>query len=154
MLVVLRICFRDGSTVGCIGACFLVPIDGPFHTVVGILIESASGGEDDEGHLSVTEHRQFIGFLEKTIAALTEGHLPIGRVLYPLDLDLPPPHVLVLGIIQPVEFGHLPARDGKGKEGRGEGDLSKKRGYGKKKREKKKGMDSLAWSLSFPSLSL
>ena len=61
--------------------------------IVGILVEAATAREDDESNLSVAEHGQFIGLFEQAIAALAEGHLPVGCVLYPLDFDLSPTHL-------------------------------------------------------------
>jgi len=58
----------------------------------GELVELAARGEDDEPDLSVAEHGELVGLLEQPVAALGEGHLPARRVLYPLQLRLPPHH--------------------------------------------------------------
>jgi len=56
--------------------------------VVGVLIEAAAAGEDDERDLGVAEHRELVRLLEEAVAALAEGHLPVRRVLDALDLSL------------------------------------------------------------------
>ena len=61
--------------------------------VVGVLVEAATTGEDDERDLGVAEDGQFIGFLEQPVPALAEGDLAARVVLDPLDLDLSSPHV-------------------------------------------------------------
>jgi len=58
----------------------------------GELVELAARGEDDEPDLSIAEHGELEGLLEQPVAALGEGHLPARRVLYPLQLRLPPHH--------------------------------------------------------------
>jgi hypothetical protein len=59
--------------------------------VVGVLVEPAAAGEDDERDLGVAEHGELVRLLEEAVAALAEGDLPVGRVLDALDLDLAPP---------------------------------------------------------------
>lgn len=56
------------------------------------LVVLAGGGEHDDGDLGVAEHGELPGLLHDPRAALRVGHLPVGRVLDPLDLDLAPPH--------------------------------------------------------------
>ena len=56
--------------------------------VVGVLVEAAAAGEDDERDLGVAEHGELVRLLEEAVAALAEGHLPVGRVLDALDLSL------------------------------------------------------------------
>ena len=60
--------------------------------VVGVLVEAAAAGEDDERHLSVAQDRELVRLFEEPIAALAEGDLPARVVLDPLDLNPPPPH--------------------------------------------------------------
>jgi len=64
--------------------------------VVGVFVEAAAAGEDDERDLGVAEHRELVRLLEEAVAALAEGDLPVRRVLDALDLDLAPP-LLVAG---------------------------------------------------------
>jgi hypothetical protein len=56
--------------------------------VVGVLVEAAAAGEDDERDLGVAEHGELVRLLEEAVAALAEGDLPVGRVLDALDLSL------------------------------------------------------------------
>ena len=56
--------------------------------VVGVLIEAAAAGEDDERDLGVAEHGKLVRLLEEAVAALAEGDLPVRRVLDALDLSL------------------------------------------------------------------
>lgn len=58
--------------------------------VVGDL---AGAGEDEDGDLGVAEDADLPGLLDDPIPPLREGHLPIRRVLDPLDLDLPSTHL-------------------------------------------------------------
>lgn len=60
--------------------------------VVSELIDAAAAGEDNESNFSLTEYRQFIGFLQQPIPPLAKCHLPIRVVLDPLYLYLPSPH--------------------------------------------------------------
>ena len=62
--------------------------------VVGVLVEAAAAGEDNEGDLGVAEHGELVRLLEESIAALAEGDLTVGRVLDALDLNLAPPVLL------------------------------------------------------------
>ena len=62
--------------------------------VVGVLVEAAAAGEDNEGDLGVAEHGELVRLLEEAIAALAEGDLTVGRVLDALDLNLAPPVLL------------------------------------------------------------
>lgn len=55
--------------------------------------ELAGGGEHDDGELSVAEHAQLVGLLHDAGSPLGVGHLPVGRVLDLLDLDLALPHL-------------------------------------------------------------
>jgi len=52
----------------------------------------AGGGEHDDGDLGVAEHGELARLLHDPRAALGVGHLPVGGVLDPLDLDLAAPH--------------------------------------------------------------
>ena len=61
--------------------------------VVGVLVEAAAAGEDDERHLGVTEDGELVGLLEEPVPALAEGHLPASGVLDPLDLNPSPTHL-------------------------------------------------------------
>ena len=63
--------------------------------VVGVLVEAAAAGEDDEGDLGLAEHRELVRFLEEAVATLAEGDLPVGGVLDALDLDPAPPGQLL-----------------------------------------------------------
>jgi hypothetical protein len=65
--------------------------------VVGVLVEAAAAGEDDERDLGVAEHRELVRLLEQAVAALAEGDLPVRRVLDALDLDLTPPLPVAAG---------------------------------------------------------
>jgi hypothetical protein len=60
--------------------------------VVGVLIEAASAGEDDQSDLNVTEDGELVRLLQQPVPTLAEGHLAARRVLDPLDLNLTPPH--------------------------------------------------------------
>lgn len=73
--------------------------------VVGVFTEAAFGGEDYDGHLCITKHRQLIGLLKKAIPALANGHLPIGGVLNTLDLYLPSPHLSLFTNLALLKFG-------------------------------------------------
>ena len=53
----------------------------------------AGGGEHDDGDLGVAEHGELPRLLHDPRPALGVGHLPVGGVLDPLYLDLPPPHL-------------------------------------------------------------
>ena len=55
-------------------------------------MELAAAGEDDDADLGVAEHADLPGLLDQSGPALGEGHLPVGGVLDPLDLDLAAPH--------------------------------------------------------------
>lgn len=66
--------------------------------MVSIFVEAAACGEDYESNLSVTKHRQFVGLLQQSIAALAEGDLSIRGVLDPLNLDFASSHFFLLGI--------------------------------------------------------
>lgn len=57
-----------------------------------VVIELVGAGDDDDRDLGVAEDGQLVGLLEETVASLGEGHLPVGGVLDPLDLDLPSSH--------------------------------------------------------------
>lgn len=59
--------------------------------VIGVLVEAAAAGEDDERDLGVAEHGELVGLLEEAVPALAEGDLAIGGVLDSLDLDFTPP---------------------------------------------------------------
>ena len=61
--------------------------------VVGVLVEAAAAGEDDERHLGVAQDGELVGLFEEPVPALAEGHLPASRVLDPLDLNPSPPHL-------------------------------------------------------------
>ena len=56
------------------------------------LVVLSGGGEHDDGDLRVAEHGELLGLLHDPRPALGVGHLPVGGVLDPLYLDLPPPH--------------------------------------------------------------
>jgi hypothetical protein len=62
--------------------------------VVGVLVETAAAGEDDERDLGLAEHRELVRLLQEAVAALAEGHLPVRRVLDALDLNPPSSHLL------------------------------------------------------------
>jgi len=64
----------------------------PHAPVVGVLVEAAAAGEDDERHLGVAQDRELVRLLEEPVAALAEGDLPARVVLDPLDLNPSPPH--------------------------------------------------------------
>jgi hypothetical protein len=59
----------------------------------GGFIEAAGAGEDDESDLGIAKDGQLLGLLEQPAPALREGHLPVRRVLDPLDDYLPSPHL-------------------------------------------------------------
>lgn len=59
---------------------------------VGVLVEAAAAGEDNEGNFSITKNRKFISFLQESISPLAEGHLTIRCVFDPFDLNLSSPH--------------------------------------------------------------
>lgn len=61
--------------------------------IAGVLKEFAFGGEDYEGHFSITMHRDLMCFLEQTRPSLWERHLPIDLVLDPLQLHPSSPHI-------------------------------------------------------------
>ena len=65
--------------------------------VVGVLVEAAPAGEDDERHLGVAEDGELVSLLEEPVATLAEGDLPARVVLDPLDLNPSPPHAGDLG---------------------------------------------------------
>jgi len=44
--------------------------------IVGVLVEAAPAGEDDERHLGVAEDGELVSLLEKPVATLAEGDLP------------------------------------------------------------------------------
>jgi hypothetical protein len=52
----------------------------------------AGGGEHDDGDLGVAEHGELARLLHDPRPALGVGHLAVGGVLDPLDLDLAAPH--------------------------------------------------------------
>lgn len=60
----------------------------------------AGGREHDDGDLGVAEHGELARLLHDPGAALGVGHLPVGRVLDPLYLDLAAPHVLLIRILR------------------------------------------------------
>ena len=62
--------------------------------VIGVLVEAAAAGEDDERHLGVAQHGELVRLLEETVPALAESDLPVRRVLDALDLDLAPPRLV------------------------------------------------------------
>jgi len=62
--------------------------------IAGVLKEFAFGGEDYEGHFSITKHRDLMSFLEQTRPSLGERYLPIDLVLDPLQLHPSSPHIL------------------------------------------------------------
>jgi hypothetical protein len=59
---------------------------------VGVLEQLAALGEDDHGELRAAEDGELVGFLEKSPAALGEGHPPVHPVLHLLHLHTPAPH--------------------------------------------------------------
>lgn len=59
---------------------------------IGVFIESATARENNERDLDVTQHRQFICFLEQAIPSLAEGDLTARVVLDSLDLYLSSTH--------------------------------------------------------------
>jgi len=54
--------------------------------------EAAGGGEHEEGDVDVAEHGQLVRLLDQPVPPLRERHLPVRRVLDPLDRQLHPPH--------------------------------------------------------------
>ena len=62
--------------------------------VIGVFIETATAGEDNESNFSITKNREFISFFQKSISSLTECNLSICCVLYSLYLYLSSPHYL------------------------------------------------------------
>ena len=56
------------------------------------MAEPAGGREHDESDIDVAEDGELVGFLDEAITALRESHLPVRVVLYPLYLQLHPPH--------------------------------------------------------------
>ncbi|KAK8698684.1 hypothetical protein V6N13_114793 [Hibiscus sabdariffa] len=50
-----------------------------------VLAHLAGAGEDDEANLSIAEHREVVGLLQKASSALGKGDLPSRLVLDPLD---------------------------------------------------------------------
>ena len=64
--------------------------------VVGVLVEAAAAGEDNEGDLGVAEHGELVRLLEQPVPALGERHLPADLVLDPLQLHLPAAHLFFL----------------------------------------------------------
>lgn len=58
------------------------------------LVELATIREDDESHLSITENRKLISFLQQPISSLSKRHLPVYLVLYSLQLNPPSSHIL------------------------------------------------------------
>ena len=58
----------------------------------GELEELAFAREDDESDLGIAKDREIMSLLHKPTAALRECHLARGRILDPLDLDLPTNH--------------------------------------------------------------
>lgn len=57
-----------------------------------VFMELSGAGNHDDGDLGIAENSELVGLLEQTVAPLRVGHLPVSRVLDPLDLDLPPRH--------------------------------------------------------------
>lgn len=58
----------------------------------GILEEFASGREDNEGNISITENREFLSLFEQPSASLRERYLPRRGVIDLLYLNLLPRH--------------------------------------------------------------
>lgn len=58
-----------------------------------VLVDFAGARNHDERDLGVAEDGELVGLLEESVPSLGVGHLPVGRVLYPPDLDLPPRHL-------------------------------------------------------------
>lgn len=63
-----------------------------------VFMELLGARQHDDRHFSVAEDGELVGLLEQPIAPLRVGHLPVGRVLDPLDLDLPPRHFFTLSL--------------------------------------------------------
>jgi hypothetical protein len=59
------------------------------------VIEATGAGEDDEADLGIAKDAELLGLLEQPSPALRERHLPARRVVDPLDLYLPSPHLLL-----------------------------------------------------------
>ena len=64
--------------------------DGP--APAGEVAEAIGGREHDERDVDVAQDGELVGLLDEAIAALGEGHLPVGVVLDPLDLQLHAAH--------------------------------------------------------------
>lgn len=64
--------------------------DGP--APAGEVAEAIGGGEHDERDVDVAEDGQLVRLLDEAIPPLREGHLPVGVVLDPLDLQLHAAH--------------------------------------------------------------
>lgn len=58
----------------------------------GKFIEFAMGRENEKPNLSITQHRELLGLLQKPCTPLAEGHLPVHRILDPLHLNLTTSH--------------------------------------------------------------
>ncbi|QCE12731.1 hypothetical protein DEO72_LG10g3983 [Vigna unguiculata] len=58
----------------------------------GILEKFAFGREHNESDLSITENRDFVGFLEKSRSAFGKGDLLACFVLDPFELNPTPSH--------------------------------------------------------------
>lgn len=58
-----------------------------------ILIQLAGRGKEEEEEVGVAENRELPGFLKQTVPSFIESRLPLDRVLYPLYLRSPSPHV-------------------------------------------------------------
>lgn len=55
-------------------------------------MEFSGAGKYDNGNLSIAENAKLVCLFEETVASLRVRYLPVGRVLYPLDPDLPSRH--------------------------------------------------------------
>ena len=55
-------------------------------------MEFSGAGKYDNRNLSIAENAKLVCLFEETVASLRVRYLPVGRVLYPLDPDLPSRH--------------------------------------------------------------
>lgn len=62
--------------------------------ISGILKELSFVGEDNQSDLSITEHRDLVGFLQQPTSPFWECYLPVDLVLDPLHLYLTPSHLI------------------------------------------------------------
>ncbi|KOM36624.1 hypothetical protein LR48_Vigan03g000500 [Vigna angularis] len=66
----------------------------------GILKKLAFGREHNQSDLSITEHRDFVGFLEKSRSPFGKGDLLACFVLDPFELNPTPSHLSSMVILR------------------------------------------------------